>query len=209
MKLDKTQIRRIYKMVVAKNIHYKDLRHELTDHIASVVEQRWSGIEADFEPVVSVAITEVNPSKIQRVRMMSSILLPFRALRKTHPLMTILAFLVSGLIVQFSLGFFNSIGDANKWLGMAFAVMSVLPALISIIDQRWKPYRMSFFMSAVLGCYFIAYLMRLINNYVLGVYLEHSAWVTSGFYTLGFGMILIAYIAIYQQYQNVKQYAAH
>ena len=209
MKLDKTQIRRIYKMVVAKNIHYKDLRHELTDHIASVVEQRWSGIEADFEPVVSTAMAEVNPSKIQRVRMMSSILLPFRALRKTHPLMTTLAFLVSGLIVQFSLGFFNSIGDANKWLGMAFAVMSVLPALVSIIDQRWKPYRMSFFMSAVLGCYFIAYLMRLINNYVLGVYLEHSAWVTSGFYTLGFGMILIAYIAIYQQYQNVKQYAAH
>ncbi len=209
MKLDKTQIRRIYKMVVAKNIHYKDLRHELTDHIASVVEQRWSGIEADFEPVVSTAMAEVNPSKIQRVRMMSSILLPFRALRKTHPLMTILAFLVSGLIVQFSLGFFNSIGDANKWLGMAFAVMSVLPALVSIIDQRWKPYRMSFFMSAVLGCYFIAYLMRLINNYVLGVYLEHSAWVTSGFYTLGFGMILIAFTTIYQQYQKVKQYAAH
>lgn len=209
MKLDKTQIRRIYKMVVAKNIHYKDLRHELTDHIASVVEQRWSGIEADFEPVVSTAMAEVNPSKIQRVRMMSSILLPFRALRKTHPLMTTLAFLVSGLIVQFSLGFFNSIGDANKWLGMAFAVMSVLPALVSIIDQRWKPYRMSFFMSAVLGCYFIAYLMRLINNYVLGVYLEHSAWVTSGFYTLGFGMILIAFTTIYQQYQKVKQYAAH
>ena len=123
--------------------------------------------------------------------------------------MTTLAFLVSGLIVQFSLGFFNSIGDANKWLGMAFAVMSVLPALVSIIDQRWKPYRMSFFMSAVLGCYFIAYLMRLINNYVLGVYLEHSVWVTSGFYTLGFGMILIAFTTIYQQYQKVKQYAAH
>ncbi len=81
MKLDKTQIRRIYKKVEAKNIHYKDLRHELTDHIASTVEQRWSGNKEDFEQVVDAAIEEVNPSKIQRLRMMNSIILPLQSIR--------------------------------------------------------------------------------------------------------------------------------
>ncbi len=92
---------------------------------------------------------------------------------------------------------------------MAFAVMSVLPALVSIIDQQWKPYQMSFFMSAVLGCYFVGYLMRLFNRYALEAYLEDSAWATSGFYTVGFGMVIIVYTTIYQQYQKVRQYAAY
>lgn len=209
MTLDKTQIQRIYDQLATHNLHYEDLRCELTDHVASAVEHRLEDDEADLDSMIKEVIAEVNPEKVQRQRMLASLLLPLRAFRQLHLLKTLLIFLCAALAVQLSLSLFDTLTSANKWLSVILIILATLPALLSVADQRAKPYKMSFFMSAVLGCHLAIYGLHSINVFLLEDYLNQSSLATLAFYAFGFGMIMLTYHSIYQQYQKVKQYASH
>lgn len=206
MTLNRSQIQYIYDLVGAKDIYYKDLRDELTDHIASAAEQHMAGSHEQFEVIVKEIVEEVNPEKIQRLRMLGSLLLPFRAIGQMHPIKTMLIFLTTGLGLNFLTSLFGSLESANDWIAVFFVIVATLPALVSIADQKWKPYKMSFFMSAVLGCHFVTYLLHYSSSFFFESFLLQNEWALIAFYTLGFGMIILTYHAIYQQYKKVKQY---
>ena len=206
MTLNKEQISHIHDLVGAKDIHYKDLRDELTDHIASAVEQRMENRDEPFKVIVKEVIEEVNPTKIQRLRMLGALLLPFKAFGQIHPFKILAIFLVTALMLTFSTSIFGSLYSYNKWLNTIFMGMATLPMLVSVVDQKWKPYKMSFFWSAVLGCHFVTYFLHYCSSFFFKDFLVQNTLATVAFYTFGFGFIILTYTAIYQQYLKVKQY---
>jgi len=206
MTLDKAQVKLIYDQFAAHNIYYEDLKHELTDHVASTIESRQGVDEYSLDLVIKDVITEINPGKVQMKRMLSSFLLPFKAFGQSHPLKTLSMLSITGLASYSSIGLFESLEAANKWLAIALMVLATLPALISLVDQKWKPYKMSFFMSAVIGCNNVIYGLYYISRFFFESYLEQSTNALVVFYSLGFGLIFMTYAAIYKQYKKVKQY---
>lgn len=209
MKLNPSQIQEIDRLIGDHNIWYDDLKNELTDHVASAVEDRLGQENTSFDHALMQVMEEIDPEKIQRQRMLGSLLLPLRWFTLLHPLKTILIFLASALALYGATGLFSNGVLANKWLAVTLIASGTFPALLTLIDQRHKPYKMSFFCSAILGCFMTTQVLHNIGTFGIESYLEQSKEVAVLFYTFAFGLLILGYIAIFRQYQKAKRYAAY
>ena len=209
MKLNKTQIQEIDKLIGDHDIWYDDLKHELTDHVASAVEDRIAQENTSFQFALTQVMKDINPEKIQRLRMLRSLLLPFRWFTLLHPLKTILIFLACAVALYGATFLFSNGESANRWLAVILIAAATFPALLTLVDQRHKPYKMSFFCSAVLGCFMAIQVLHSIGTFGLESYLEQSQEVAILFYAFAFGLLTLGYIAIFRQYQKAKRYSTY
>ena len=209
MKLNPSQIQEIDRLIGDHNIWYDDLKNELTDHVASAVEDRLGQENTSFQLALMQVVEEINPEKIQRLRMLRSLLLPFRWFTLLHPLNTILIFLASAVVLYGATFHFNNGELANKWLAVILIAAATFPALLTLVDQRHKPYKMSFFCSAVLGCFMVTQVLHAIGTFGLESYLVQSQEVAILFYAFAFGLLILGYIAIFRQYQKAKRYSTY
>ena len=208
MTLSKQQIDLISAEVSAQSIHYSDLKDELTDHIASLVEERIAA-GTTFTVALNEAIREVNPEKIQRQRLFHALWLPFSTLPQRTPLQLVTVLLGTIVLTIAVYTLFPSHAMANKWMGMIVITAATLPALLALLDRKRHPYRLSYFAGTIFACSTLGNLMNIGRLFVLEAWMNQSPTVTMVFYTTAFTIIALCYLKAIEAYKKVRQYRLH
>ena len=208
MTLVKQQIDLISAELSAKSIQYTDLKDELTDHIASLVEERMAaGIT--FTVALNEALKEVNPEKIQRQHLFHALWLPFSTLSQRTPLQLITVLLGTIILTISGYTLFPSHAMANKWMGVILISAATLPALLALLDQKRHPYRLSFFAGTIFACAMLGNLLNAGRTFLLEAWMSQSQTVTMVFYTTAFTIIALCYLKAIEAYKRARQYRLH
>lgn len=211
MKLAHYQLEHITRYINSRNICYTDIRHELTDHIASAVEHKMTDQGASFANAFSETIEEVNCLAIQKKKLINETLALWKnvgrnamdILKGHRAVMLLLATAFCSLM------FFSGLNpqSLDDWFSTGINVLIMIPVIGCLFDKKRKPYRQSYFMSSVVGLYLFIQLLVSTKTFLLDWLFEPTPLIQTIYFTILLFVILLGFHLIMEAYKKVKRYA--
>lgn len=211
MKLAHYQLEHITAYINAQSICYTDIKHELTDHIASSVEHKITEEELSFAQAFSDSIEQVNCAAIQRNKLINETLALWKTVGRNaidllngYRLLMLMLIACTTSIVFFS---GSSAERLDNWFSTGINVLVMIPVIACLFDRKLKPYRQSYFMTSVVGLYLMVQVMVSLKTFVLDNLVNSSLLIQTIFFTLVLFVIALGFQLISKSYTLVKQYA--
>ncbi|GEM_PF-3671057 len=211
MKLAHYQLEHITRYINSQSICYTDIRHELTDHIASAVEHKMTDHGTSFAHAFSETIEEVNCAAIQKKKLINETLAlwknvswsAFDLLKGYRVVMLLIAAAFCSLL------FFSGLDpqSLDNWFSTGINVLIMIPVIGCLLDKKRKPYLQSYFMSSVVGLYLLVQLLVSTKTFLLDRLFEPTALIQTIYFTLLIFVILLGFHLIKDAYKKVKRYA--
>lgn len=209
MSLSTKQIAEIRNELAAQPCHYTDILDEITDHAASMAESLMEVKGLRYEEAKALALSDIDIEKIQRQRTLKAFTMPYRAMFKGGSLGNFAAFLIALAIIALAFSLSTNVTQTYKWLQTVLIAASVIPAVLSIADQKNKPYQMSYFIVAIIGCSLSMQVWNALGAFVIEELFEASLTANFLYYLAGTYLLLTCYRSIWSMYQKVLRYALH
>lgn len=213
MKLAHYQLEHITRYINSQSICYTDIRHELTDHIASAIEHKMTKQGASFADAFSETIEEVNCTAIQKKKLINETLALWKKvswnaidiLKGYRAVMLLLATAFCSFL------FFSGLNpqSLDNWFSTGINVLIIIPVIGCLFDKKRKPYQQSYFMSSAVGLYLFIQLLMSIKTFLLDRLLEPTALIQTAHFTLLLFVTLLGFRLIAEAYQKVKHYAVN
>ncbi len=211
MKLAYYQLEHINKYISAQNICYTDIRHELTDHIATAIEYKMAEENTSFANAFSQTIEEVNCSAIQRNKLINETLALWKTVcsNALDLLKGYRGLMLSIVALLTSFAFFSdtNLQNLDNWFSTGINVLVMVPVVACLFDKRLKPYRQSYFMSSVVGLYLFTQILVSIKTFLFDRLFEPTALIQTIYFSIVIFAILLGFQLINNAYRKVKRYA--
>lgn len=211
MKLAHYQLEHINQYISSQHICYTDIRHELTDHIATSIEHKMAEENTSFANAFSQTIEEVSCSAIQRKKLINETLAlwkmvganAFDLLKGYRALMLVLAASLCSLM------FFSNLGlqSLDNWFSTGINVLAIIPVITCLLDKKLKPYKQSYFMSSVVGLYLLVQILVSIKTFLFDRLVAPTPLIQTIYFSMVIFSILLGFQLINNAYRKVKRYA--
>ncbi|MCE7995123.1 MAG: lipase maturation factor family protein [Roseivirga sp.] len=210
MKLAHYQLAHITDYINAQNICYTDIRHELTDHIASAVEHKITEEGLSFAEAFSDSIEQVDCTAIQRNKLINETLALWKTMgRNAIDLLNGYRLLMLMLIAcATSLTYFSGMSAENleNWFSTGINVLIMIPVIACLLDRKLKPYKQSYFMSSVVGLYLMVQIIISLKTFVFDNLIDSSLIIQTIFFSIVLFVISLGFQLISKSYLRVKNY---
>lgn len=211
MNLAHYQLKHIADYVNSQNICYTDIRHELTDHIASAIEHKMVTDNSSFANAFSLTIDQVNCSAIQKKKLINETLALWKKVGRNSlkPFEGYRLLMFIAAVSLTALGFLlsNNVEILDKWFSTGINVLVMIPVISCLFDRKFKPYQQSYFMTSVVGLYLFVQILVSVKTFLLDRLLVPSTLVQAVYFSLVLFVILLGFELINHAYKKVRQYA--
>lgn len=208
MKLAYYQLEHINQYISSQSICYTDIRHELTDHIATAIEHKMAEENTSFANAFSQTIEEVNCTAIQRKKLINETLALWKTvgrnaldlLKGYRALMLLMTTFLT------SLAFFSGVNlqSLDNWFSTGINVLVMIPVIACLFDKTLKPYRQSYFMSSVVGLYLFTQVLVSIKTFLFDRLFDPTPLIQTIYFSLVIFSILLGFQLISASYRRVK-----
>lgn len=211
MKLAHYQIEHIAAYVSSQRIHYTDIRHELTDHIASAVEHKMEQDQCSFGDAFSESIEEVNCFGIQKKKLINDTLSAWKTIvKRAFNLLkgsNLVLLLVISALTSFCYLTLGETGTLDNWFSTILKIVIVLPVIVCLLDRKVRPYKYSYFMTSVVGLYLLVEIITATKTFVVDNLIVHQPALQIIYFSVSFFVAMVGYRFVSQSYKRVKNHS--